>query len=102
MRKIILFLIYFLFQQITFAQNVDELQQSKDFNRKAIILALKADKESLFVINGVAFIYSDSLKLDIELNKIKPNNISKMILFKNTGKISHQRNDLIIIKYAEK
>lgn len=102
MRKIILFLIYFLFQQITFAQNVDELQQSKDFNRKAIILALKADKESLFVINGVAFTYSDSLKIDTELNKIKPNNISKMILFKNTGKISHQRNDVIIIKYTEK
>ena len=65
---------------------------AQDLKRKDLISQLKADKETLFVINGIAFSYSDSLNLDVELNKIA--------ILKNDGKISHQINDVIIIQYA--
>lgn len=75
---------------------------AQDLNRNDLISQLKADKESLFVINGIAFSYSDSLKLDTELSKIDNNKISEITILKNEGKISHQRNDVIIIQYATK
>ena len=75
---------------------------AQDLNRKDLISQLKAGKEPLFVINGIAFSYSDSLKLNVELKKIDNNKISEITILKNDGKISHQRNDVIIIQYASK
>ena len=72
----------------------------QDFKRKDLISKLKADEESLFVINGFAFPISDRLKLDEKLNKIDKTKISEITILKNEGKISHQRNDVIIINYA--
>ncbi len=73
---------------------------AQDLKRLNLIEQLKADDESLFVINGIAFNHSDSLKLDEELNKISNNKISEITVLKNEGKISHQRKDVIIIQYA--
>src|SRR5690606_30146260 len=73
---------------------------AQDLKRLNLIEQLKADKESLFVINGVAFNLSDSLKLDEELSKIDNKKISEIAILKNEGKISHQRNDVILIQYA--
>ena len=73
---------------------------AQDLNRENLISQLKAGKEPLFVINGIAFSYSDSLKLNVELKKIDNNKISEITIVKNDGKISHQRNDVIIIQYA--
>ena len=75
---------------------------AQDLNREDLISQLKADKESLFVINGIPFSYSDSLKLDKELTKIDKNKISEIAILKNDGKISHQRKDVIIIQSATK
>ena len=75
---------------------------AQDLKRNDLISQLKADKEPLFVINGIPFSYSDSLKLDIELKRIDKNKISEITILKNDGKISHQRNDVIIIQYATK
>lgn len=75
---------------------------AQDLKRENLISQLKADKEPLFVINGIPFSYSDSLKLDIELKRIDKNKISEITILKNDGKISHQRNDVIIIQYASK
>lgn len=74
----------------------------QELNRKGLISELKADETSLFVINGSAFSHSDSLKLDEQLNKIDKTKISEITILKNEGKISHQRNDVIIINYATK
>jgi len=75
---------------------------AQDLKRNDLISQLKADKEPLFVINGIPFSYSDSLELDIELKKIDKSKISEITILKNEGKISHQRNDVIIIQYAFK
>ncbi|RZJ77605.1 MAG: hypothetical protein EOO47_16330 [Flavobacterium sp.] len=75
---------------------------AQELTRKNLISQLKADKEPLFVINGIPFSYSDSLKLDVELKRIDKNKISEITILKNEGKISHQRNDVIIIQYAFK
>ncbi len=74
--------------------------KAQDINRQKLIENLKADKESLFVINGIPYSFSDSLKLDQELKKIENNKISEIAILKNDGKISHQRNDVIIIQFA--
>lgn len=75
---------------------------AQDLKRKDLISQLKADKESLFVINGIAFSHSDSLKLDVELKRISNRIISEITVLKNEEKIPHQRNDVIIIEYASK
>ena len=75
---------------------------AQDLKRNDVISQLKADKEPLFVINGIPFSLSDSLKLDNELKRIDKNKISGITILKNEGKISHQRNDVIIIQYATK
>lgn len=75
---------------------------AQELTRKNLISQLKADKEPVFVINGIPFSYSDSLKLDVELKRIDKNKISEITILKNEGKISHQRNDVIIIQYAFK
>ena len=74
----------------------------QELKRKDLISKLKADNESLFVINGFAYPNSDSLKLDEELNKIDKTKLSEITILKNEGRISHQRNDVIIINYATK
>ncbi|WP_353096415.1 hypothetical protein [Empedobacter brevis] len=73
---------------------------SQDVNRKDLITQLKADKESTFVINGMGFSFSDSLKLDSELSKIDTKKIAEIIILKNKGQVSHLRNDVIVIQYA--
>lgn len=73
---------------------------AQDLDRNGLISQLKADKEALFVINGIPFSYSDSMKLDVALNGIDKDKISEIAILKNKGKISHQRNDVIIILYA--
>jgi len=73
---------------------------AQDVNRQNLITQLKADKESLFVINGLAFFISDTLKLDEELSKIETSKISEIEILKNDGKLAHQRNDVIVIQYA--
>ena len=75
---------------------------AQDLKRKDLISQLKAEKEPLFVINGIPFPYSDSLNLDIELKRIDKNKISVITIIKNDRKISHERNDVIIIQYATK
>lgn len=75
---------------------------AQDLDRKNLISQLNTDKESLFVINGILFSPSDSLKLDTELNKIDKNKISEITILKNERKICHQRQDVIIIQYATK
>src|SRR5690554_225922 len=75
---------------------------TQELTRNNLISQLKADKESLFVINGIPFSYSDSLKLDKELTTIDKNKISEIAILKNDGKISHQRKDVIIIQSATK
>lgn len=75
---------------------------AQEVTRSNLISLLKAGKEPLFVINGIPFSYSDSLKLDVELKRIDKNKISEITILKNEGKISHQRNDVIIIQYAFK
>lgn len=42
------------------------------------------------------------MKIDVELKRIDKNKISELTILKNEGKISHQRNDVIIIQYAFK
>lgn len=73
---------------------------SQDINRKDLITQLKADKESTFVINGMGFSFSDSLKLDSELSKIDTKKIAEIIILKNKGQVPHLRNDVIVIQYA--
>ncbi|WP_334127073.1 hypothetical protein [Empedobacter brevis] len=73
---------------------------SQDVNRKDLITQLKADKESTFVINGMGFSFSDSLKLDSELSKIDTKKIAEIIILKNKGQVPHLRNDVIVIQYA--
>ncbi|WP_312553341.1 hypothetical protein [Empedobacter brevis] len=73
---------------------------SQDVNRKDLITQLKADKESTFVINGMGFSFSDSLKLDSELSKIDTKKISEITILKNKGQVPHLRNDVIVIQYA--
>jgi hypothetical protein len=68
--------------------------------RLNLITQLKADKESNFVINGLAYFISDTSKLDEVLSKIETSKISEIAVLKNDGKISHQRKDVIIIQYA--
>jgi len=75
---------------------------TQELTRNNLISQLKADKEALFVINGIPFSYSDSLKIDVELKRIDKNKISEITILKNEGKISHQRNDVIILQYAFK
>ncbi|MDM1071262.1 hypothetical protein HX001_02020 [Empedobacter brevis] len=73
---------------------------SQDVNRKDLITQLKADKESTFVINGMGFSFSDSLKLDSELSKIDTKKIAEIIILKNKGQVTYLRSDVIVIQYA--
>jgi len=73
---------------------------AQDLNRKDLITQLKADKESVFIINGAPFSYADSLRLDSALNKMHTNKIVQIEILKNSGETAHLRNDAIIIQYA--
>src|SRR5690554_8024958 len=42
------------------------------------------------------------MNIDVELKRIDKNKISEITILKNEGKISHQRNDVIILQYAFK
>lgn len=75
---------------------------AQDLNRKNLIEQLKAEKESIFVINGNAFLIADSLKLDKELSSIQTKKIADITIFKDDGKLSHPMKNFIIINYATK
>lgn len=88
--KIFTIFVYFISIQI----NAQEL------NRKNLILNFKTDKESLFVINGIPFLPSDSIKLGKELGKIDTSKIVGITALKNSGIVSPERKDVIVINYA--
>ena len=88
--KILVFIIFF-FGIKSYAQ---------DLNRKNLISQLKADEKSLFVINGLAFLENDSLKLDKELSQIEKSKIVDISIIRDDGKLLHPRKDVILINYA--
>lgn len=73
---------------------------AQELSRGNLISQLKGDKNALFVINGVLYQNSDSIKIDNELKKIKSNRISEISILKNKGELIHPRPDVILIQYA--
>ena len=92
--KLLIKILSFIFCIYGLKSNAQKLE------RQSLIEQFKADRESLFVINGIPFNFTGSLKIDEELKKIENNKISEITILKNEGKISHQRADVIIIQYA--
>ncbi len=90
-RNIILILKALFLGHGTYAQQI---------SRANLIIQLKAERESIFVINGAAYLFTDSMKIDAELSKIDKEKIAEITIFKNNGKIPHQRNDVILIQHA--
>lgn len=88
--KIFTIFIYFISIQIN----------AQDLNRRNLILNFKTDKETSFVINGIPYLPSDSVKVDIELSKISPSKISNIVAVKKNGENYSLRSDFIVINNA--
>lgn len=71
-------------------------------NRRSIISKSNLTENTTFIINGIAYDYTDSLRLDMELEKIDLNKIVNVsILRDNTETFIHRtRGDVLMIEYA--
>lgn len=98
------FLIIFglLFPQLIFAQveTVVNAENKELFDRNTIIKMFRLNENSVFVINGIAFIQSDSLKLNEKLKTINPQILTDFTFIKNKGQIGIGNKDIVVIKYA--
>ena len=89
--KIVLIFLFGILMNLN-AQNLDRKNLLKHFN---------AEKNNLFVINGLPYFQKDSVDLDKKLKQINKLKLSEISFLKNDGKLSHTNSNIIIINYAE-
>jgi len=89
--KIILLLVLGYIQQI----------RAQELNRKALLTHFNAQKDDVFVINGILFSQNDSTTLDKKLQSIDKAKLAAISYFEKNETFPHSNANIIIIQYAE-